>query len=56
MYTGVKEEMSLLTRSDFDGLVSAVLLKEVGIMDEWSSQTPRMCRTVRFKSRRMTSW
>jgi len=34
MYKGGKEGMRLLTRSDFDGLVSAVLLKEVGIMDE----------------------
>lgn len=26
--------MRLLTRSDFDGLMCAVLLKEMGIMDE----------------------
>ena len=33
--------MRLLTRSDFDGLVSAVLLKEVGVMDEWSFVHPK---------------
>ena len=33
--------MRLLTRSDFDGLVSAVLLKELGIMDEWKFVHPK---------------
>lgn len=33
--------MRLLTRSDFDGLVSAVLLKQMGIMDEWSFVHPK---------------
>jgi nanoRNase/pAp phosphatase (c-di-AMP/oligoRNAs hydrolase) len=33
--------MRLLTRSDFDGLVSAVLLKEVGILDEWEFVHPK---------------
>ena len=28
-------DMRLLTRSDFDGLICAVLLKEAGVMDEW---------------------
>jgi len=41
MYEGGKEDMRLLTRSDLDGLVSAVLLKEVGIMDEWSFVHPK---------------
>jgi hypothetical protein len=35
------KRMRLLTRSDFDGLVSAVLLKEVGIMDEWQFVHPK---------------
>lgn len=33
--------MRLLTRSDFDGLISAVLLKHVGIMDEWKFVHPK---------------
>ncbi|MCB2188856.1 MAG: exopolyphosphatase [Deltaproteobacteria bacterium] len=33
--------MRLLTRSDFDGLISAVLLKEAGIMDEWKFVHPK---------------
>ncbi|WP_029895189.1 exopolyphosphatase [Desulfohalovibrio reitneri] len=33
--------MRLLTRSDFDGLVCAVLLKEAGIMDEWRFVHPK---------------
>lgn len=33
--------MRLLTRSDFDGLISAVLLKHVGMMDEWKFVHPK---------------
>lgn len=33
--------MRLLTRSDFDGLICAVLLKEVGIMDSWKFVHPK---------------
>jgi len=33
--------MRLLTRSDFDGLISAVLLKHIGIMDEWKFVHPK---------------
>lgn len=33
--------MRLLTRSDFDGLICAVLLKEAGIMDEWKFVHPK---------------
>ena len=35
------ERMRLLTRSDFDGLICAVLLKEVGIMDDWKFVHPK---------------
>jgi nanoRNase/pAp phosphatase (c-di-AMP/oligoRNAs hydrolase) len=33
--------MRLLTRSDFDGLICAVLLKEAGIMDDWKFVHPK---------------
>lgn len=33
--------MRLLTRSDFDGLICAVLLKEAGIMDAWQFVHPK---------------
>lgn len=33
--------MRLLTRSDFDGLISAVLLKHAGMMDEWQFVHPK---------------
>lgn len=33
--------MRLLTRSDFDGLICAVLLKHVGVMDEWQFVHPK---------------
>jgi hypothetical protein len=33
--------MRLLTRSDFDGLACAVLLKEMGMMDEWKFVHPK---------------
>ncbi|NLW35099.1 MAG: exopolyphosphatase [Syntrophorhabdus aromaticivorans] len=33
--------MRLLTRSDFDGLICAVLLKHVGMMDEWKFIHPK---------------
>ncbi len=33
--------MRLLTRSDFDGLICAVLLKHVGMMDEWKFVHPK---------------
>ncbi|MCX5892762.1 MAG: exopolyphosphatase, partial [Deltaproteobacteria bacterium] len=33
--------MRLLTRSDFDGLICAVLLKEVGLLDSWKFVHPK---------------
>jgi len=33
--------MRLLTRSDFDGLICSVLLKEVGMMDDWKFVHPK---------------
>jgi len=33
--------MRLLTRSDFDGLICAVLLKELGMMDSWKFVHPK---------------
>ncbi len=33
--------MRLLTRSDFDGLICAVLLKEAGVMDDWKFVHPK---------------
>ena len=33
--------MRLLTRSDFDGLICAVLLKHIGLMDDWSFVHPK---------------
>lgn len=33
--------MRLLTRSDFDGLICAVLLKEAGVMDDWQFIHPK---------------
>ncbi|MCA1987291.1 MAG: exopolyphosphatase, partial [Desulfovibrio sp.] len=33
--------MRLLTRSDFDGLICAVLLKEAGVMDSWKFVHPK---------------
>jgi len=33
--------MRLLTRSDFDGLICAVLLKHVGVMEEWQFVHPK---------------
>jgi len=33
--------MRLLTRSDFDGLICAVLLQEAGIMDDWKFVHPK---------------
>ena len=33
--------MRLLTRSDFDGLICAVLLKEAGVMDSWTFVHPK---------------
>ena len=33
--------MRLLTRSDFDGLICAVLLKHLGMMDEWKFVHPK---------------
>lgn len=33
--------MRLLTRSDFDGLICAALLKEAGVMDEWVFVHPK---------------
>ena len=33
--------MRLLTRSDFDGLICAVLLKHIGVMEEWKFVHPK---------------
>jgi hypothetical protein len=33
--------MRLITRSDFDGLASAVLLKEIGVIDDWLFVHPK---------------
>jgi nanoRNase/pAp phosphatase (c-di-AMP/oligoRNAs hydrolase) len=33
--------MRLLTRSDFDGLICAVLLKEIGVLDSWQFVHPK---------------
>lgn len=33
--------MRLLTRSDFDGLICGVLLKHIGVMDEWKFVHPK---------------
>jgi len=33
--------MRLLTRSDFDGLICAVLLNEIGLIDEWKFAHPK---------------
>ena len=33
--------MRLLTRSDFDGLICAVLLKHIGLMDDWKFVHPK---------------
>jgi nanoRNase/pAp phosphatase (c-di-AMP/oligoRNAs hydrolase) len=33
--------MRLLTRSDFDGLICAVLLKEMGVMEDWKFVHPK---------------
>jgi nanoRNase/pAp phosphatase (c-di-AMP/oligoRNAs hydrolase) len=33
--------MRLLTRSDFDGLICAVLLKEIGLLDTWTFVHPK---------------
>ena len=37
----------LVTRSDFDGLVCAVLLNELDLIDDIKFVTPRTCRTAR---------
>jgi hypothetical protein len=37
----------LVTRSDFDGLVCAVLLKDMGIIDDINSCIPKICRMGR---------
>ena len=42
--------MRLLTRSDFDGTCCAVLLKEVGLVDEMFTQKLRNQRGVRVRS------
>ena len=39
----------LITRSDMDGLVCAVLLKELGLLGEIVFQHPRTCRTARSR-------
>ena len=33
--------MRLITRSDFDGLACAVLLKDAGIIDHWTFAHPK---------------
>lgn len=40
--------MRLLTRSDFDGLACAVLLKEIGIMDNWMFVHPKDVQDGRY--------
>lgn len=41
--------MRLLTRSDFDGLICAVLLKEVGIMEDWKFVHPKDLQDGKIK-------
>lgn len=41
--------MRLLTRSDFDGLICAVLLQEAGIMDDWKFVHPKDLQDGRVK-------
>ncbi len=41
--------MRLLTRSDFDGLICAVLLQEAGIMDDWKFVHPKDLQDGRIK-------
>lgn len=33
--------MRLVTRSDFDGLICGILLKEVGVIDSWVFVHPK---------------
>ena len=37
------QKFRLVTRSDFDGLVCAVLLKDLGIIDDINSYIQRTC-------------
>lgn len=38
---GIRKTMRLVTRSDFDGLACAALLKEAGIIDSWKFAHPK---------------
>ncbi len=40
-YQGLEDTMRLLTRSDFDGLACAALLKELGVIDCWTFTHPK---------------
>jgi len=42
------QKFRLVTRSDFDELVCAVLLKDLGIIDDVNSYIQRTCRMGRF--------
>lgn len=44
----------LVTRSDFDGLVCAMMLRKLDIIDEIKFDIIKMCRTVRSNCPRMT--
>ena len=49
------EKYRLVTRSDFDGLVCAVLLNELDLIDDIKFVTPKTCRTARSRSPIATS-
>lgn len=51
----MNQKYRLVTRSDFDGLVCAVLLNELDMIDEISSSIPKTCRMARSKSPSATS-
>jgi len=38
------DKFRLVTRSDFDGLVCAVLLRELDVINEIKFVTPKMCK------------
>ena len=48
--------MRLVTRSDFDGLACAALLKEAGIIDHWKFAHPKDLQDGLMRLRRMTVW
>jgi hypothetical protein len=45
--TGQMERYRLVTRSDFDGLVCAALLKQLGMLDDILFVHPKDIRTAR---------